>query len=99
MIEYWRKSLGSWARYRDSNGNEVAFSSLLIIHHVIILKKLITIIVKLIDGKIISIVKDKFFCQKLRVRIRHFMSDQIWDCLHVKYYHGHCLPLSGDARK
>lgn len=25
MIEYWRDSLGRWARYRDFKGNEVMF--------------------------------------------------------------------------
>lgn len=25
MIEYWRESLGRWARYKDSKGNEVNF--------------------------------------------------------------------------
>jgi len=23
MIEYWRKSLGKWARYKDGQGDEV----------------------------------------------------------------------------
>ncbi|KAF7635030.1 hypothetical protein Mgra_00005628 [Meloidogyne graminicola] len=44
MIEYWRPSLGRWARYKDSNGNEIILAN----------SNTQTAVLRLLDGGIIA---------------------------------------------